>query len=376
MNGRGIRIFRVQGIQVVIDYTWFIIFMLVVAGLAGYYFPQNYPHVGLLQRWLISIIAAILVFVSVLLHEFSHSLVAKRQGMQIQRIVLFIFGGIAQIRGEPPDARSEFLIAAAGPACSVVLGVSFLLASTPLGALGGEGLEAVLWYLGYVNLALVGFNLVPGFPLDGGRILRAALWHKTGDLRRSTRVVSNIGKLFAYVLIGVGFFTLLADVLVQGLFFIFIGMFLYQAAVSGYQQVALREGLSGIAVAELMTHDPVTVPAHLSLEELVNAYFFRHRFASFPVERHGQLVGMININQIKDVPREEWSRTSVQACMSPLQSVAALCPDDDAFEVLMRMVEDGVGCLPVVADGKLVGIVSRADILGFVHMRAELGAGV
>jgi len=369
----GFSIFRFRGIEVVIDGTWFIIFFLVVVGLGGHWFPQEYPGLGTAGRWILATLVALAVFASVLLHEFSHSLVAQGMGMEINRIVLFVFGGVAQIKGEPPDARSELLIAAAGPACSVVLGVVFLGASALVGGAAGPGVQGALWYLGYVNLVLVAFNMVPGFPLDGGRILRAILWGRWGDLRRATGVVSTIGKGFAYVLIGLGFLGLLRGALINGGFFIFIGMFLYQAAASGYQQVALREGLSGTAVADLMTPDPVTVPAHLTLQDLVDHYFFRHRFAAFPVEREESLVGMITINLVKEVDREEWETTSVQAAMIPIEGVPLLEPSDDAYEAMIRMMESEVGRMPVVAGGRVVGIVSRSDIAGFVRTRTELG---
>jgi len=233
--------------------------------------------------------------------------------------------------------------------------------------------QGALWYLGYVNLVLVAFNMVPGFPLDGGRILRAILWGRWGDLRRATGIVSSIGKGFAYVLIGLGFLGLLGGVLVQGLFFIFIGMFLHQAAASGYQQVALREGLSGTKVADLMTPDPVTVSGHLTLEDLVDQYFFRHRFAAFPVVREGELVGMITINHVKEHAREEWATTSVQAAMASLDRVPTLTPGDDAYAAMTRMMESDVGRMPVVDGGRVVGIVSRSDIVGFVRTRTELG---
>lgn len=371
--GSGISIFRFRGIEVVIDGTWFIIFFLVVVGLGGYWFPEEYPGLGVVGRWSLATLVALAVFASVLLHEFSHSLVAQGMGMEINRIVLFVFGGVAQIKGEPPDARSELLIAAAGPACSIVLGGAFMTASVLVGDLAGPSVQGALWYLGYVNLVLVVFNMVPGFPLDGGRILRAVLWGRWGDLRRATGVVSTIGKGFAYVLIGLGFLGLLAGVLVQGLFFIFIGMFLHQAAASGYQQVALREGLSGTAVSDLMTPDPVTVPGHLTLEDLVDEYFFHHRFAAFPVVREEELVGVITINHVKEHPREEWASTSVQAAMTSLEGVPTLAPSDDAYEAMMRMMDSDIGRMPVVAGGRVVGIVSRSDIVGFVRTRTQLG---
>lgn len=368
----GIHAFRFQGIDVVLDYTWFLIFLLVVAGLGSYYFPEEYPDIPQVRRWVLSVLAALLFFLSVLLHEFSHSLVARGRGMEIDRITLFVFGGVAQIRGEPPDARSEFLIAAAGPACSVLLGCGFLGLSALMSGVAGPAFEAVVWYLGYVNLLLVGFNLVPGFPLDGGRILRAILWYRTDDLRWSTRVVSNIGKGFAYLLMGLGFFALLGGLIGQGLFFIFIGMFLRQAAHSGYQQVALREGLSNVRVRQIMTADPVTVAAGISLQELVNEYLFRHQHVSFPVVRDGALVGLITIHDVKEVARDRWAGVAVEEAMTPLAESARVSPDADAFEALMTMLERDEGRMLVVEGEVLVGIVSRKDIFDFVEMRNEL----
>lgn len=373
MLGReSIPLFNFRGIPVGLDYSWFIIFILVVVSLGGYFFPQNYPDVPVLLRWIYSLVAAFLFFSSILLHEMAHAVVAQKRGVSIKRIVLFIFGGVAQMSKEPEDAKSEFEIAAAGPLMSAVIGGVLLSAGYFLEPFIDEGLYGIIWYIGFINIILVIFNMVPGFPLDGGRILRAIIWHNTGNLRKSTRIVSNIGTGFAFFLIFMGVLWILAGIFVTGLFWIFIGIFLYQSAKSGYQMVAMREGLSQIPVTDVMTKDPQTIPPDINLLDLVEDYFFKRRYSSFPVIENERLVGMVEINDVKRIPKEKWGRTTVREVMHPWDEVKTITPDMDTFEVLMEMIDRQVGRLPVVKNGKIEGIVSRKDILSFVQLREEL----
>ncbi len=372
ISKQSIPLFQYRGIPVGLDYTWFIIFILVVTSLGGFFFPEHYPDVPVLLRWVYSLIAAFLFFSSILLHEMAHAVVAQKWGVQIIRIVLFIFGGVAQMAKEPENAKSEFQIAVAGPVMSALIGGIMLFIAWSMEPLMDEGLHGVVWYIGYINIILVIFNMVPGFPLDGGRILRALIWHRTGNLRKATRVVSNIGTGFAFFLIFMGVLGILGGIFIAGLFWIFIGMFLYQSAKSGYQMVALREGLSRIPVRNVMTQNPQTIPKDINLNSLVNDYFFKGRYSSFPVVEGEKLVGMVEINDVKRVPQDRWDTTRVEEIMSPWEDVKTITPDMDTFEVLMHMIDDETGRLPVVANGKIEGIISRKDIMNFVQLREEL----
>lgn len=373
MLGReSIPLFRFRGIPVGLDYSWFIIFVLVVFSLGGYFFPQNYPEVPTALSWFYSIVAAFLFFSSILLHEMAHAVVAQKRGVGIKRIVLFIFGGVAQMTKEPDNAKSEFEIAAAGPLMSALIGGLFLGVGHFIEPLVDEGLHGIIWYIGYINIILVIFNMVPGFPLDGGRILRAIIWHYSGNLRKATRVVSSIGTGFAFFLIFMGVLGILGGIFIAGLFWIFIGIFLYQSAKSGYQMVALREGLSQIPVTDVMTRDPQTISPDLSLSDLVEDYFFKRRYSSFPVVENDKLIGMVEINDVKKTPRDQWDDVKVREVMRLFDNVKTITPNMDSFEVLMEMIDRQVGRLPVVENGEVKGIISRKDILSFIQLREEL----
>lgn len=374
MNKKGIPLFSYRQIEVKLDYSWFIIFFLIVITLGMYYFPHYYASMSPVVRWSISVISALLLFISVLLHEFSHSLVAQKLGIEINSIVLFVFGGVAQMKSEPEDPKSEFYISVAGPLCSLVLGILFMGIYYIFPNQMHEAIGAVFWYIGYLNLALVAFNILPGFPLDGGRIARAAIWYYTDNLRKATRIVSNIGKFLAFLIIGFGLLNMLVGAFIQGLFFVFLGMFLQQASVRGYQMVALREGLAKVNVSRIMTPDPHTVPDDITLQTLIDDYFYKYKVHSFPVIKNEEPVGLVTVKSVKSVPRESWDSTLVVDIMDPLNATNTLSPDDDAYEILIRMIENNVGRMPVISDHKVRGIITRKDIMEFVLMREEIEA--
>lgn len=373
MHKQGLSLGTYKGIRVGLDYSWFVMFVLVVYVLANFFFPQQYEQMGAAEAWVLSVLAALLFFISILLHEFAHALVARKRNVEISEIVLFIFGGLARMKKEPGKASDEFVIAAAGPLCSLGLGLLYLGAAWLLEPVVPEGIHGVFWYIGYINVLLVIFNLVPGFPLDGGRMLRAALWHYTGNLRKSTRIVSYLGHLFAFLLMFAGVFLALGGSLMAGLIWIFVGMFLLQSAKSGYYMVAMREGLSGIPVRKIMTTDPSTVHPDVSLRNLVNEYFFKNRFSCFPVMKQNEFLGLVEINQVKAVEREKWETTRVSDIMTQKESLHSVRSDTDAYDVLMQMIDTGSGRLPVLDKGDLVGIISRKDIFQFVEFRETLG---
>ena len=371
---KGVQVFKIIGIDIKINYTWFIIFGLVTWSLASGYYPNKIPGMNVSVYWLMGIFSSVLLFTSVLAHELSHSFVAKKHGLNIKSITLFIFGGVAQIEQEPKDAKTEFKIAIAGPACSFFL--SFLFGYMKLvGMRIGMSLPllVVFGYLSFINGMLGIFNLVPGFPLDGGRVLRSFWWHKTGDLRRATQIASNAGKVVATILIILGFINVFGGDLIGGIWLIFIGMFLQQASEAGYQQVLIRKALGGIKVEEVMTKHVITVDENTIISDLIEKYFFIYRFASFPVVSGRKLIGIISLHDIKELPRENWFTTRVGDVMEKITEDTVVHPHDDATSVLNKMVQIGKGRMPVVLAGHLIGIISRKDIMSILRIRADLG---
>ena len=375
MQVRGFHLLRVRGIQVVIDYSWFIIFFLVIYTMAESYFPQAQRHFSAPQYWLMGLAGATLLFASVLLHELAHSFVAIKQGLQVTSIRLFIFGGVAQVSSEPSSGRNEFLIALAGPALSMALAFIFGMLYVLLLFSGGfRPVAVVAWYLATANLILAVFNMIPGFPLDGGRILRAILWDRWNDLGRATKVVSRIGNGFALFLMALGILQFFfSQSLVSGLWFIFIGLFMKQAATGSYQAVLLRQALAGVQVRQIMTENLVVVDWLTSVDELVRDYIYRHQFTSFPVFNRDEFLGMVSLADVKSVSKELWAFKQVRDIMVPAERVPSLKPTDDATEALAVMISADVGRMPVIEEGRLVGIVSRRDIMNLFKIKSDLG---
>ncbi len=370
----GYRLGQVAGIRIVIDPSWLFVFALVVWSLAVGYFPAADPSISGVRAWIMGFVAGLLLFGSVLVHELSHALLARRAGIDVPRIRLFLFGGVSEMTSEPREPRAELRIAAAGPLTSIGLALIFrAISSTGLaGALPGG--QAVVDYLAMINLALGLFNLLPGFPLDGGRILRAWLWSRHGNLLRATRSAGRAGSFLGYGLMFFGLVQLIGGATLSGIWMILIGMFLNQAAGASYQMLLLRDLLSGVRVRQLMTQPVIAVPDHASLEELVQDYFYRHPHGGFPVVSQERLVGMVSLDQIKHVPREEWNRTPVRAVMTPAETLRPLSPEDDSVPALERMIREDVSRLPVVADGRLAGILSRRDVMRLFQIRSDLAA--
>ncbi len=375
MRFRGINLLRIHGIQITIDYSWFIIFFLVVYSMAESYFPQPENFRTTPQYWLIGIAAACLLFLSVLAHELAHSLVALRQGLKVLSIRLFIFGGLTQVSSEPQSGRNEFLIALAGPAASmaIALGSGFVYALLLLAG-SYPPVAAVASFLAGANFLLAFFNMIPGFPLDGGRILRAILWDRWNDLTRATKTVSQIGNAFALFLILLGvillFFT---QSILGGLWVVFIGLIMKQSAVGSYQAAVLKEALSGVQIRQIMTENVIAVDWLKSLEELVKEYIYRFQFTSFPVFDRDEFMGMVSLSDVRTVPKELWGFKQVRDVMTPIDHVLALRPTDDATEALSRMASADVGRMPVLENGRLVGIVSRRDIMNLFKIKSDLG---
>ncbi|HKB08091.1 MAG TPA: site-2 protease family protein [Candidatus Polarisedimenticolia bacterium] len=371
---RGFDVMRVAGIRIVIDPSWLFIFFLVVWSLATGYFPEASPPISGRDAWILGVVAALLLFGSVLVHELSHAFLAQRAGIPVPRIRLFLFGGVSEMASEPHDPRTEIRIAAAGPLTSFALAAGFyVLSVTGLPSLVSGGRQ-VADYLIAINLALGLFNLLPGFPLDGGRILRAWLWARRGDLLSATRSAGRAGSIVGFGLMGLGLWQLVKNHNLGGLWLMVIGIFLNQAASASFEVLLLRDTLSGYRVRQVMTQPVVAVPEHASLEELAHDFFFRHPRGSFPVTSGSeeQFAGMVSLDQLKGVPREEWSRTPVRQVMTPAARLRPLDPDDDCATALEIMMRGDVGRLPVVAGGRIAGILSRRDIMRLFKIRSDL----
>jgi Zn-dependent protease/CBS domain-containing protein len=369
------RIGSIAGIGIEVNVSWLVILVLLTFSLAVSWFPATVPRQPVLVYWALGFIAALLLFVSVLLHELAHSLVARARGVPVKRITLFIFGGVSDLEQEPQSPGVEFQIAIVGPLTSLAIGAVTLVAGNLIGA-NAPLVAAVLGYLGVTNLLLGVFNLIPGFPLDGGRVLRAIIWRVTGSLRQATRAATLVGQVIAYLFIVAGVFLFFSGDFINGLWFGFIGWFLLQAAQAANSQVMLESVFKGVTVGQLMSPAPLTTPANISLQQLVDGYLLPHGARTIPVVRSDgqQLVGLVTLADIRHVPREHWPQTPVGEAMVPLERLHAVRPEQSLNDVLPLMTGHDVNQLLVVdGAGQLVGILSRDAILRYVEIRRGLG---
>ncbi len=413
----GWKIATILGLSVRIHPSWLLIFALLAYSLASYLLPmadltgggawwgtgetvqkvaayrKDHPDasreemaeaVGLSlwpqwQYWVFGVVGALGLFVCVLAHEMSHSVVARRNGIPVEGITLFIFGGVASLRDEAPTPEVELKVAAAGPLMSVAIAAVCWVGYALMVGRGPEQASALLFYFAFVNSLLVGFNLVPGFPLDGGRVLRAILWKTTGSLQRATSVAAKVGRGFGAVLIAFGVFQALLVWTTTGqlslgpLWLVFIGLFLRYAAEAGYRQVALREALSGLTVRDILQEEVVSVDPDITVDRLVDEYFYKYRFRSFPVLDGDHFSGMISLKDIQGVPRGEWESTRVRDAMHRVAEENLVHADDDLVGVFRKMMSEDKGHLPVVENGNLRGIVTRHDIMNLLQIKSDLG---
>lgn len=369
---RGIRLVRIAGFEISLDYSWFIIFFLILWTFTTVVFPHQYPEFGRGTYIAMGVVGTLLFFASLLLHELSHSLVARAKGVPVEGITLFVFGGMARTRSEARSPGDEFRIAGVGPLASLVLAALFWSVGRLCLRMGwSEAVFGVASYLAMLNLALALFNLLPGFPLDGGRLFRAVLWRATDNLRRATRIATTGGRWIGYGIIALGLLQLFGGGLIGGLWFIFIGWFLAGAADASYHQLLLHQVLEGIAAREAMTPEPEVVSPDLTLDELVHDYFMRRRYSAFPVSDAGRLVGLIALTQVKQVPREQWPARRVADVMTPLSEMVVVAPDASMSSVLERMRDSETRRVMVAQHGTLLGIISAGDIAGWLE-RARL----
>ena len=372
--GRGVKLFKILGVQISLDYTWFIVFGLVAWSLAQGYFPLITPGLGTFTYILMGVISAVLLFACVLIHELSHSYTSNKLGLDIKEITLFIFGGVAKLTKEPDDPITELKIAVAGPAASIVLAAIFWVLMQIANAFSiYPVLSAIFEYLAMINMVLVIFNMIPGFPLDGGRVLRALWWKKTGDLQKATQIASRVGKGFAALLIGFGFFQIFMGNFIGGLWMIFIGMFLQQTADSSYRQLLVKKTLERIKVGDAMTRNVVTITEDSTLTTVVEKYFFGYHFVGFPVSSDGRITGMLTLNNVRLVPKEKWDTTLVRDVINKISPDAILSPEDNAMDALSRMIDLDTGRVLVMDGDKLIGIITRRDIMKLMEFKTDLG---
>jgi Zn-dependent protease/CBS domain-containing protein len=373
MFGKRVTLFTLLGFAVRVDVSWLVIATLVTWSLAVGYFPASYPDLQRAVYWWMGAAGMLGLFGSIVVHELAHSLVARRYGLPMSGITLFIFGGVAEMQDEPPSAKAEGLMAVAGPIVSMVLGgVCTWLAA--YGKAGGwpSPVFGVLAYLGFINQLVAVFNLIPAFPLDGGRIFRSLMWAWKGNFRWATRIAAQMGKGFSFILIALGLLTMIQGNFIGGLWRFLLGMFLHNAAESSYQQLMIRQALAGEKVRRFMQPNPVTVSPTLTVQELTEEYIYRYHFKTFPVVSHGRLLGYVSTREVKALPRQEWKAYTVRDILQPCDADNTVGPSDDAMQALAKMNQTGLGRLLVVDGERLVGVLALKDLLAFLALKVEL----
>ena len=365
-----LRIGRIAGVEISVNWSWLIIFGLIVWSLAASVFPAQNPGLGNVAYAAMALVAALLFFASLLLHELGHTFQARREGVEIAGITLWLFGGVARMRGAFPSAWAEFRIALAGPAVSAVLGGVFvaiaLVVSSP------QQVNGVAAWLGYINIALLAFNMLPALPLDGGRVLHALLWSRTGSPASSTRRAARIGRGFGIALTGLGLASLAFAHSLGGLWLAFVGWFVYQAAGAEVQSSRFREALAGVRVRDVMVRDPITVDADVSLAEFFDAVAYAHRYTTYPVTESGYVVGLLPFRSVARVPRDRWETTRVRDCMLQLGSVPVVEGQSELVDALDAIGNGGVSRGLVIDGEELEGLLSITDVLRLVAWK---GAG-
>ena len=377
MLKNSIPIGKIFGIPLKLHFSWFLIFILVTWSLAAYYFPEEYPDWTLSTKIAAGILTSLLFFASVMAHELMHSIVALREGMQIKEITLFVLGGVSQITTEPKKPKDEFWMAIAGPGSSLILGILFLSISYTLDTSDAGPLQfisAITFWLGYINIALAVFNLIPGFPLDGGRVLRSSLWWLQGNLHSATRIASTVGRVIGFLFIFAGIWIIFVSSAYwfNGIWFIIIGWFLESAASGTYRELILKDMLKGHTASEVMSRDCQIVSPETSIESLVNEHILTSGRRCFPVVSQGRFQGLITLHNIKAVSRHSWATKQVKEVMTPIGSLKSVPPDEDLNAIMQILSRDDINQVPVVQDGNVIGIVGRDNIISFINLRGEL----
>jgi Zn-dependent protease/predicted transcriptional regulator len=366
-----IQLGTVFGIKIGLHFSWFLIALLIVFSLSSQFHASN-PEWGDSVILVLAITTAILFFVSLLLHELAHSLVASSNGLPVKEITLFALGGVSQIEKNPTNAKLEFWMAFVGPLTSAVIGVICLSVARVVGGAASSPWMAMLLWLGYINLTLAGFNLIPGYPLDGGRVLRAIIWWKTGNADFSTRAAARVGQAVAFSFIALGIFRYFAGGGIGGLWIAFIGWFLLQAARESYVRVGLAHVLEGVKVADVMTRDCPTADGWLNVQNFVEQELLRTGRHCFIVMEKGEAVGLVTLHEVKQIERARWPFTTLHDIMLPLEDLRAVTPDASLQTALESMSRYNLNELPVVSSGHLEGMLSREQVLSYMQTHAEL----
>jgi len=373
MFGRSIKLFKLFGFEVRVDLSWVIIAILIAWSLSIGFFPFHYKNLSAQVYWSMGIIGALGLFLSVIFHEMCHSLVARSYGIPMKGITLFIFGGVAEMGDEPHSPRAEFTMAIAGPLSSILIA----LVAYGIYAFGkARGwvvpVVGVIHYLSTINGLLAAFNLIPAFPLDGGRVLRSALWGLKGNIRWATRVSSWIGETFGILLIVLGVLAVVKGNFMGGMWWFLIGMFLRNAAKMSYRQLTVRKALEGEPIRRFMEPNPITVPPSISVEELVEDYIYKYHFKMLPVVDSERLIGCVTTKQVREIPREEWSRRTVGGLAAECSMENVIEPGADAIKALSIMSQTGNSRLLVVEKGRLLGVITLKDLMKFLALKVEL----
>ncbi len=375
MFGNKVTLFSILGFKISVDASWLVLLLLLTWSLARGVFPYYFEDLSEATYWWMGLVGSFGLFFSIVFHELCHSLVARRFGIPMKGITLFIFGGVAEMHEEPPSAKAEFLMALAGPGSSFVLGGIFYAAyvfGLPIMPAPAQG---ILIYVAITNVILAIFNLIPAFPLDGGRVLRSLLWSWRKNLQWATRISATIGSIFGIALILLGIFTVLGGNFVGGIWWFLIGIFIKNAASMSYQQLLTRKALEGEKVNRFMVPNPVSVPPSLSLSQLVNDYIYKYQYKMFPVVSAGAPVGCVTIHQVKNFSPGEWDQHTVGEISAANMPEVTVSPESDAVEALSIMNRTGNTRLMVVREGKLVGILSLRDLLKFLSVKLDLEKG-
>ena len=367
-----IKLFKIFGIEVRLDYSWFIIFALFAYYFGFYYFPSYLPGLNKALLALITIVTVILFFLSVLIHEMSHSIVARRKGTPVERITLFLFGGMAQIEKEPETPYSEFIMAIAGPAASFVLAVTFGIIW--FFTRGIDPIAVPVRYLALINMVLGIFNMLPGYPLDGGRVLRSIIWRVTGSLKRATFIASTAGRILGFIIIAAGIYFIFTGNFLNGIWLAFIGWFLQSSAQMGYRQLIFETSIKGIKVGNVMNEDIVYVSKDITIQDLVDVYFMIYRFGRFPVmedEKTQKLIGIISLHDVKGVPKEEWPEVKVGDIVKRVSDSEKVDLTTEISDAIRKMGKNNLSHLVVISGNKLRGIITKSDVMRFIKIRSE-----
>ncbi len=362
-----LKVGKISGIEIRLHYSWFVIFALVTWSLATGYLPFEYSGQPEFFYWTVGAIAAGTLFLSVLVHEVAHSIVASRNKLAVPRITLFFFGGVSEISEEPKDASTELKMAASGPLSSLLIGITFVGAwfiSMPVAPIG---VKAILQYAGYINVLLAGFNMIPAFPMDGGRVLRALIWMRNGRFMAATRTATTVSHAFSYLFMAVGIVEMFFFSLFSGLWLLVIGLFVKGNADANLNQTVISQTLGNMRVKEIMTREVHSVGPDISIQQFVNSYMKEHKHRGFPVVSGGRLLGIVTDHDVRQVPVEYWDEKAVKDIMKPAEELVTVEPDDTASDAFMKMAREGVGRLPVLDGGNLVGIITRSDIVNVIQ---------